>query len=118
MKSTSFAHFRQEKGEKRMKLLALTIILLVSVAFVGTALAVPPGKTLVFENAAMGNVTFSGQVHADKGFKCSDCHTQIFPMKKTSLTMAAMRDGKECGHCHNGTKAFSVNGNCTKCHKK
>ncbi|MEJ2695063.1 MAG: cytochrome c3 family protein [Candidatus Sulfobium sp.] len=101
-----------------MKILAMTVVMLVSMAFAGTALAVPPGKTLVFKNAAMGNVTFSGQVHADKGFKCNDCHTKIFPMKKTTLTMAAMREGKECGACHNGEKAFSVKGNCTKCHKK
>jgi c(7)-type cytochrome triheme protein len=120
LKSTGFTEFNQEKGEKRMRILAMTVVLLVSVAFAGTALAVPPGKTLVFENAAMGNVTFSGQVHADKGFKCSDCHTKIFPMKKTALTMAEMSAGKECGTCHNGEKAFKTSdpANCGKCHKK
>jgi c(7)-type cytochrome triheme protein len=118
LKSAGFTEFNQEKGEKRMRILAITVVLLVSAAFAGTAFAVPPGKTVVFENPMMGNVTFSGQVHHDKGFKCTDCHTKIFPMKKTKLTMAAMREGKECGHCHNGTKAFSVKANCTKCHKK
>jgi c(7)-type cytochrome triheme protein len=118
LKSRGVTEIDQVKGEKKMRLFAITTVLLVSVALAGTALAVPPGKTLVFENAAMGNVTFSGQVHADKGFKCSDCHTKVFPMKKTDLTMAAMREGKECGHCHDGTKAFSVKGNCTNCHKK
>jgi c(7)-type cytochrome triheme protein len=101
-----------------MKIKVLLLSFIVALAFVATAFAVPPGKTVVFENAAMGNVTFSGQVHADKGFKCNDCHTKIFPMKKTTLTMAAMREGKECGTCHNGEKAFSVKANCTKCHKK
>jgi c(7)-type cytochrome triheme protein len=103
-----------------MKIAVLLSTLVVSIAFlVGSALAVPPGKTLTFESA-MGTVTFSGQVHADKGFKCGDCHTKIFQMKKTKLTMEAMREGKECGACHNGTKAFSVKdaANCGKCHKK
>ncbi len=118
MEFKGFTEINQVKGEKKMRLFAIAAVLLVSVAFAGTALAVPSGKTLVFENAAMGNVTFSGQVHADKGLKCSDCHTKVFPMKKTALTMAAMREGKECGYCHNGTKAFSVKGNCTNCHKK
>lgn len=101
-----------------MKIKVLLLSFIVALAFVATAFAVPPGKTVVFKNAMMGNVTFSGEIHAKQGFKCNDCHTAIFPMKQTSLTMAAMREGKECGHCHNGTKAFSVKGNCTKCHKK
>ena len=100
-----------------MKIKVLLLAFVVALAFVATAFAVPPGKTLTFK-APMGTVTFSGQIHHDKGFKCTDCHTKIFPMKQTSLTMAAMREGKECGHCHNGKVAFSVNGNCMKCHKK
>jgi c(7)-type cytochrome triheme protein len=103
-----------------MKITVLLATLVVIVAFlVGSAFAVPPGKTVEFESA-MGNVTFSGQIHADKGFKCGDCHTKIFPMKKTKLTMEAMREGKECGACHNGEKAFSVKdaASCGKCHIK
>lgn len=118
MKSAGFKRSNYEKGEKKMKIFAMTIVLLASVAFAGTAMAVPPGKTLVFKNAMMGNVTFSGEIHAKQGLKCSDCHTKVFPFKQTSLTMAAMREGKECGHCHNGKRAFNVEGNCTKCHKK
>ncbi len=36
------------------------------------------------------------------------------------LTMKDMEAGKNCGACHNGTKAFSVKdpANCAKCHKK
>jgi c(7)-type cytochrome triheme protein len=82
------------------------------------------GKTVVFKDTkAMAPATFDGTVHADKGLKCTDCHTKVFPMKqgatpKEDLTMAAMREGKTCGDCHNGEKAYSVAGNCTKCHVK
>ncbi len=103
-----------------MKITVLLSTMVLTLAFlVGSAFAVPPGRTVVFDSA-MGKVTFSGKIHADKGFKCGDCHTKIFPMKKTTLTMAAMREGKECGTCHNGEKAFSVKdaANCSKCHKK
>jgi len=43
-------------------------------------------------------------------------------MKKGTdkLTMAAMNEGKFCGACHDGKKAFSVKApaDCVKCHKK
>ncbi len=32
--------------------------------------------------------------------------------------MKQMQQGKSCGACHNGKKAFSVKGDCVKCHKK
>jgi c(7)-type cytochrome triheme protein len=109
----------QKGGEKKGKIIAMAIVLLVSIAFAGTALAVPSGKTLEFPGA-MGKVVFDGKIHADKGFKCGDCHTKIFPMKRTTLTMAEINAGKECGACHNGEKAFKASdpANCTKCHKK
>ncbi len=88
--------------------------------FVGSALAVPPGRELVFKDGAMGNVTFSGKIHANAGLKCMDCHPKIFPMKfePGKFTMAQINEGKYCGTCHNGTKAFATKGNCEKCHKK
>lgn len=101
-----------------MKIKILLLSFIVALACAATAFAVPPGKTLVFKQSMMGNVTFSGAFHAKQGLKCSDCHTKVFPFKQTTLTMAAMREGKECGHCHNGKRAFSVKANCTKCHKK
>jgi len=102
------------------KIAVLFVALIMAVAFVGMAFAVPSGKTVEFKDGAMGKVVFEGKVHADKGFKCNDCHTKIFPMKKTTLTMAEMNAGKECGTCHNGEKAFSTKdaANCGKCHKK
>jgi c(7)-type cytochrome triheme protein len=109
-------------GEKRMKVLTLIVTIAVAVMFAGTAMAVNPGKTVEFPDGAMGKVVFDGKVHADKGLKCNDCHTKIFQMKKgsTKITMADMNAGKNCGECHNGTKAFASKdaANCAKCHKK
>lgn len=89
---------------------------------IGNVMAVPSGKTLEFASP-MGKVSFDGKVHADKGAKCADCHTKpkLFEMKKggDKMTMAAMNDGKYCGACHDGAKAFSVKAtaDCAKCHK-
>ncbi|MFH1518217.1 MAG: c(7)-type cytochrome triheme domain-containing protein, partial [Pseudomonadota bacterium] len=69
-------------------------------------------------------MTFDGKSHADKGLKCPDCHVKpkLFEMKKGSdkITMAAMNEGKFCGTCHDGKKAFSVKApaDCVKCHEK
>jgi c(7)-type cytochrome triheme protein len=105
-----------------MRLLATAVTMLAIVLFVGSAMAVPPGKSLEFEAKGTGKVIFDGKVHADKGLKCNDCHTKIFQMKKgaAKMTMADINAGKFCGECHNGTKAFKASdaANCAKCHKK
>jgi c(7)-type cytochrome triheme protein len=111
----------KHKEEVKMKKTVLAVVILVIVAFVGSALAVPPGKTVEFAGGSAGKVVFDGKVHADKGLKCNDCHTKIFPMKKGGkYTMAEMNAGKQCGECHNGTKAFKTSdaATCAKCHKK
>ena len=105
-----------------MKYFPALLVVIIAVVFVGNAMAVPPGKTVEFAGGPMGKVVFVGNVHADKGLKCNDCHTKIFPMKKTEgvFKMADMKEGKYCGACHNGTKAFKATDatNCSKCHKK
>ncbi|HXX57659.1 MAG TPA: cytochrome c3 family protein [Thermodesulfovibrionales bacterium] len=104
-----------------MKVFTILLTMAVAVMFIGSAMAVPPGKTVEFDSPA-GKVVFDGKAHADKGLKCNDCHTKIFPMKKggTKITMEEMNAGKNCGECHNGTKAFASKdaANCGKCHKK
>ena len=89
-----------------MKRTVLAVAILVIVAFVGSALAVPPGKTVEYAGGGAGKIVFDGKIHADKGLKCNDCHTKIFQMKKgaAKITMAEMNAGKNCGECHNGTK--------------
>jgi c(7)-type cytochrome triheme protein len=117
------SNLNAEGGETRMKkviVLALAVAMVLSLAVV--AFAVPSGKTLDFEPKGAAKVEFSGKVHADAGLKCKDCHPAVFKMKKggDTITMKDINEGKFCGHCHNGTKAFSAKeaANCAKCHKK
>jgi c(7)-type cytochrome triheme protein len=107
-----------------MKIAAIILSILIATVFiVGSAMAVPPGKTIEFPDGAMGKVTFSGDTHSMKqGLKCSDCHPNPFAMKKGAFKETKEDHGKDvyCGICHNGTKAFSQTDekNCSKCHKK
>jgi c(7)-type cytochrome triheme protein len=67
------------------------------------------------QTKTVGAVVFSHSVH---GAQCAGCHPKIFRKKSNSnhVDMKAMEEGKSCGACHNGKKAFSVTGNCTICH--
>jgi len=105
-----------------MRIVIALLTIAIAVVFIGSAMAVPPGKTVEFAGGSAGKVVFDGKIHADKGLKCNDCHTKIFQMKKGSakMKMADINAGKFCGECHNGTKAFKTSdaANCAKCHKK
>ncbi|UCG77637.1 MAG: hypothetical protein JSV21_08645 [Nitrospirota bacterium] len=102
------------------KLIILSFTLLLAIAFIGTAFAVPAGKTVDYAGGKMGKVAFDGKKHADAGAKCNDCHPKVFKMKKGSMkiTMAEHKAGIACGTCHDGSKAFAQQGNCAKCHVK
>ncbi len=100
------------------RIMVSMLVIMIAIAFSVPAFAVPPGKTVELPDGTQGKVTFTGDAH--KAFKCNDCHPALFKMKKEGdkMTMKDMQEGKFCGSCHNGTKAFSVKGDCTKCHKK
>lgn len=76
-----------------------------------------PGP-ISFKVPDVGNVSFSHELHTGM-YKCPDCHTKAFPFKAGSLkrSMPDMEAGKSCGGCHNAKDAFSVKGDCEKCHK-
>jgi c(7)-type cytochrome triheme protein len=103
------------------KFFVLMLVVAVSFVLALPAFAVPSGKTLEFEDGAMGKVIFDGKVHADHGLKCADCHQSgLFKMKKGAdkITMKDINEGKFCGTCHKeGGKAFPAK-ECAKCHKK
>lgn len=93
----------------------------------GSALAQKPKMPADFSfnqgKGSPGKVTFSHETHFDKNLKCTDCHVKVFKMKRGisgTPTMAAMNEGKFCGACHNGGKAFTTKdaANCSKCHVK
>lgn len=74
---------------------------------------------IVFKEKENGNVTFSHAVHVEM-FGCDSCHPDLFAATKgrnKKATMAGMEKGESCGFCHNGTAAFSVAGDCEKCHQ-
>ncbi len=105
-----------------MKIAHILVGLIAAVAFSGIATAVPPGKTVEFKVKGMPDVVFDGKVHAAKGLKCNACHTKVFKMKKGAdkITMAAIKQGKFCGACHDGKKAFKADdpAKCKTCHTK
>lgn len=102
---------------KRLMVFAVAACFLFSMA--NFAFAIGTGKQVEFDGKTQGKVIFDGKAHADKGYKCADCHTKpkLFAMKKAPLKMDDMKAGNSCGACHDGKKAFNVT-DCTKCHKK
>jgi c(7)-type cytochrome triheme protein len=55
-------------------------------------------------------------------FKCAACHDELFKMKAGTadkITMDSFLEGKACGACHDGKKAFESNfDTCTRCHRE
>ena len=103
-----------------MKVAGVVALVLTAALSFGIAFAAPPGKTVEYAGGGAGKVVFDGKAHADKGLKCPDCHPKTFAMKKgAAMKMADIGQGKFCGACHDGTKAFKANdqANCKKCHK-
>jgi c(7)-type cytochrome triheme protein len=74
-------------------------------------------EAVSFKNEG-GEVKFSHDFHLGM-YKCEDCHTKLFPFKAGSkpTSMTNMESGASCGACHNAKDAFSVKGDCEKCHK-
>jgi c(7)-type cytochrome triheme protein len=111
-----------------MKFATILLSLIIAVAFVSSAMAVLPGKTVEFAGGELGKVVFSGDSHGPKaGLKCADCHPKPFAMKKGDFKMKKEDHGNTelCGKCHdgkehNGKVIFSQSdeASCGKCHKK
>ena len=99
----------------RNLLLLVLLVLLASTAFARWI----KDKAYI-ETESVGEVTFSHYIHLDAvGSDCPTCHNDVFHIlsdKNPTFTMADMAQGKSCGHCHNGTKAFSTDEDCTICH--
>ena len=111
-----------------MKIATLILSLFVGLAFVGSAMAVGPGKTVEYAGGDKGKVVFSGDTHGMKqGMKCNDCHPKPFAMKKGAFKMTKEDHAKAdfCGKCHDGKEHFgktvfsqSTEADCGKCHQK
>ena len=84
------------------------------------AFAAVGGGELTVKNKG-GDVVFSHELHvAGLAQTCQACHPKLYTTSKQHkpVIMKAMQTGASCGACHNGAKAFSVKGNCAKCHTK
>lgn len=93
---------------------------LLMVLWATSSLAVVGGGDITLKNMG-GDVIFSHGTHVEgTALACTDCHDKLYLSKgqHKAVTMKQMRSGKSCGTCHNGKKAFSVKGDCAKCHKK
>jgi c(7)-type cytochrome triheme protein len=72
-------------------------------------------KDVIFRVEPTGNVTFAHEPHTKK-LLCIECHPRLFkPGRNRSVTMAEMENGKSCGACHKGKKAFAL-ADCSRCH--
>ncbi len=97
-----------------------TILGSIAVLIASQAFAMIGGGDVALKNKG-GNVVFSHDAHVDGvALKCQECHPKLFTNAKQhkKVTMKEMQKGKSCGACHDGKKAFSVKGDCAKCHKK
>lgn len=73
-------------------------------------------KDVIFKVKETGPVQFKHTVHLKKSPQCSACHNVLFKTgSNPRVSMNAMENGKSCGACHNGKKAFALSA-CTKCH--
>jgi c(7)-type cytochrome triheme protein len=87
-------------------------------------LRVPVPYTFAARGDSPGKVTFNHATHVDEAApSCTACHPQLFKMLKAGatadgmpITHDLMNQGRQCGACHNGTKAFSFD-DCTRCHR-
>ena len=102
-----------------MKMVGIMVAVIITMVFIGSAIAVPPGKTVEYAGGGAGKVVFDGTTH--KGIGCADCHPSPFQMKKgsTEIKMESVSRHKSCGACHDGTKTFKAEdkNNCAKCHQ-
>ena len=97
----------------------VTIFASIAVLIASQVFAVVGGGDITLKNKG-GDVVFSHETHVDgTQLACIECHDKLYLSKgqHKTVTMKKMQKGKSCGACHNGKKAFSVKGDCAKCHK-
>jgi c(7)-type cytochrome triheme protein len=103
-----------------MKEVAMRYAIIIALLLVATpVLAAIGGGDITLKNKG-GTVVFSHEIHVAGAQKCTACHDKLYTNSKQhkKVSMKEMQKGKSCGACHNGKTAFSVTGDCTRCHKK
>jgi len=76
-------------------------------------------KNINYRRKGAPEAVFSHDIHRAKiGDKCMSCHNgKVVSITGKRVSMDRMEDGQSCGVCHNGKTAFTVAGNCSRCHK-
>lgn len=76
-----------------------------------------PVRDITYKVKDLGSVKFSHTFHIG-AYRCEVCHTKIYLPARSAkpVSMSDMEQGKSCGACHDNKTAFSVKGNCDKCH--
>lgn len=76
-------------------------------------------RDITYRLKGLGEATFSHTTHiARTGGACKGCHNgKVITGREKGVTMAEMEKGKTCGACHNGSRVFTVAGNCNRCHQ-
>jgi len=79
------------------------------------------GGNITFRPQKAKKVVFSHDLHVQNSrLPCVRCHLAVYRMAKgmdKPVTMAEMNQGKSCGTCHDGKGAFTVQENCSRCHR-
>ena len=102
-----------------MKQVVIGIGIIVFLLFTSSAWSKMGGGDIMFKVADRGDVIYSHALHVeDLGLTCTNCHYQIYTTAKgvSRVSMVEMQKGWSCGTCHDGTRAFDVIANCSRCH--
>lgn len=100
--------------------ISFTIVAVLLLLATGAAARVGGGD-ITFETKKDGAVTFSHEYHVvTAGLNCTDCHPALFgaKAKQTQSPGLHKKQGKSCGICHSGKKAFDLKKDCKACHAK
>jgi len=92
------------------------LLLILLCAMPGIAAATGGGEALRYGGGGQGSVIFDGRLHAGRGYRCVDCHSQLFDTRKVAhIKMADHFTDKACFKCHNNETAPR---DCANCHRK
>jgi len=100
-----------------MMLYKKILFLFVIAALAGCATSTPYGHG---DLVVGGKAIFRHKTPNMKKLDCTECHDKLYTDIKhhEKHTMEEVKSGDSCGTCHNGKRAFSVTGDCKKCHRK
>jgi c(7)-type cytochrome triheme protein len=83
----------------------------------------PDGLAIAKSADSPGQVTFNHVTHVDAARPdCTTCHPKSFSIlgsrggTKVAMTHENFQQGRQCGTCHDGKKAFAVEDDCASCH--